>query len=167
MKRCLETPEFGVVVFSLLLNFPWEMWQIPFFLGMAQQSHWAGVKACSQATFGDAAIALMAFLMTAWLAGSRNWILAPAKWQVLIYIGIGIVTTIAFEDMATRRDGRWIYAESMPRLPIFGTGLLPLLQWLIIPLLVIWFVRRQIDSGRPAPSASGTHNSINKSGGKG
>ena len=40
--------------------------------------------------------------------------------------------------------GRWEYAEAMPRLPLLGTGLAPLLQWLLIPPLVIWLVRRQI-----------------------
>jgi hypothetical protein len=35
----------------------------------------------------------------------------------------------------------------MPRLPVIGTGLLPLLQWLVIPPLVLWFVRRQIAPG--------------------
>jgi hypothetical protein len=43
---------------------------------------------------------------------------------------------------------RWDYSDAMPRLPVMGTGLLPLLQWLAVPLLVLWFVRRQI--GIPA-----------------
>ena len=30
----------------------------------------------------------------------------------------------------------------MPRLPILGTGLMPMIQWLVIPPLVLWFVRR-------------------------
>jgi hypothetical protein len=34
--------------------------------------------------------------------------------------------------------------KQMPRLPLLGTGLAPLLQWLLIPPLVAWLVRRQI-----------------------
>ena len=41
------------------------------------------------------------------------------------------------------------YNEAMPRLPVLGTGLLPATQWLIIPTIVKWFVRRQI--GAPPP----------------
>ncbi len=44
-----STPEFNVLVFSYLLNLAWEVWQVPFFQGMADQPHWEGVKACTQA----------------------------------------------------------------------------------------------------------------------
>ena len=57
---------------------------------------------------------------------------------------IGLIVTIALEYWATQIGGRWEYAEAMPRLPLLGTGLAPLLQWLLIPPLVIWLVRRQI-----------------------
>jgi len=45
------------------------------------------------------------------------------------------------------RGSRWAYSEAMPHLPVLGTGLLPLLQWLVIPPLVLWFIRRQIAPG--------------------
>ena len=57
----LKTPELNVVVFSFPLNLVWEIWQMPFFRGMADQPHWEGVKACTLATFGDAGIAVAAF----------------------------------------------------------------------------------------------------------
>ena len=34
----------------------------------------------------------------------------------------------------------------MPIVPVVGIGLTPLLQWLLIPPLAIWFVRRQLKS---------------------
>jgi len=30
----------------------------------------------------------------------------------------------------------------MPRLPVIRTGLSPLLQWIIVPMLVLWYLRR-------------------------
>jgi len=33
----------------------------------------------------------------------------------------------------------------MPVLPILGTGLLPLLQWLVIPSLILWQLGKQCD----------------------
>jgi hypothetical protein len=54
------------------------------------------------------------------------------------------IVTIALEYWATQIGARWEYAEQMPRLPLLGTGLAPLLQWLLIPPLVAWLVRRQI-----------------------
>jgi hypothetical protein len=143
--KVLQIPEVNVVIFSFLLNLAWEMWQVPFFLGMADAPHWQGVKACTQATAGDAGIALAAFWITAVAARNRHWMFAPRKSDLAAFIGTGLIATIVFEALATEVLGRWTYTEAMPRLPIIGTGLLPLLQWLVIPPLVLWFVRRQIN----------------------
>ncbi|WP_205527550.1 hypothetical protein [Halomonas sp. JS92-SW72] len=32
----------------------------------------------------------------------------------------------------------------MPTLPLLGTGLAPLLQWLLLPPLIVWLARRQL-----------------------
>ena len=138
------TPEFNILVFSFLLNLAWEYWQVPFFRGMADQPHWLGVKACTLATLGDAGIALAAFWATAILEKDRSWILRPNRLDIATFLGVGVVVTIVFEALATGMIQRWAYSDAMPRVPVIGTGLLPLLQWLVIPLLVLWFVRRQI-----------------------
>ena len=150
LSAMVNTPEFNVVMFSLLLNLAWEIWQVPFFHGMAAQPHWLGVKACTQATFGDAGIALAAFWVTALIARSRTWILRPSRPDIAIFVGVGLVATIAFETLATGALERWAYSDAMPRLPVVGTGLLPVIQWLVIPPLVVWFVRRQIGARSPA-----------------
>ncbi len=141
------TPEFNVLVLAFLINLVWEYWQVPFFRGMANQSHWQGVKAFTQATIGDAGISLAAFWITALLARTRSWILQPSKSDIAVFLGAGIATTIIVEALATGVLGRWAYNDAMPRLPLLGTGLLPLLQWLALPPLVLWFVRRQIAPG--------------------
>jgi hypothetical protein len=143
-RRFLQTPEFNLVVFAFLLNLVWEFWQTPFFVGMAEQPHWSAVKICTQSTLGDVAILLAAFWITAMAAGHRDWILLPRRQDMAIFLGIGIIATMLFESMATGPAARWSYTIAMPRLPIVGTGLLPLLQWLVIPPLVLWFARRQI-----------------------
>ena len=153
-----DTPEFNVLVFSFLLNLAWEFWQVPYFRGMAEQPHWLGVKACTQATFGDAGIALAAFWATSFLAGTRGWIERPRRSDVAIFICVGSIATIFLEWLATGLLLRWDYADSMPRLPLLGTGLLPVLQWLVIPPLVIWLTGRQIASTLPEKlPVSNTH----------
>lgn len=121
---------------------------VPFFRGMADQPHWLGVKACTQATLGDAGIALAAFWVTAIFSRTRSWILRPNRLHIAIFLGVGVLLTILFEALASGTLDRWAYNDAMPRLPVLGTGLLPLLQWLALPPLVLWFVRRQI--GAPA-----------------
>jgi hypothetical protein len=137
-------PEIHVMLFSFLLNFVWEMLQVPFFDGMATMPHWQGVKECTVATAGDILISLVCFWIVAGSVRSRNWIQAPSRRQIDLFVASGLVITIGFEFLATRTLDRWEYSETMPTLPVFGTGLVPLLQWIVLPLLLVWFVRRQL-----------------------
>jgi len=140
----MNWPETNVALFAFLLNLPWELWQIPLFKGMPSLSHWDGVILCTRAALGDAAIALLAFWLVAATSGTRDWVRRPSGATVSAFVAIGLIVTIALEYWATHVGGRWEYAAEMPRLPLLGTGLAPLLQWLLIPPLVAWLVRRQI-----------------------
>ncbi len=53
----------------------------------------------------------------------------------------GLVLTIAYEFAATGPLAFWEYAPSQPRLPILGTGLAPMLQWLLLPPFTLWLAR--------------------------
>lgn len=146
LNQIANSPEFNVAIFSFLFHFVWEFIQAPTYAGMIEMNHWDGIKLCTSATFGDVGFAMTAFWITSFLAKTRNWIIEPKASQILIFIAIGIALTIGFEYYYTQVTFRWTYSELMPLVPPFGTGLSPLLQWIIIPLLVIWFSRRQIST---------------------
>ena len=46
-RRMVDLPEVNLAIFSFLLNFGWEMGQVPFFKGLPDLPHWAGIKACT------------------------------------------------------------------------------------------------------------------------
>mgnify|MGYP001576796075 CR=1 FL=1 len=140
----MDWPETNVVLFAFLLNLPWEIWQIPLFKGVASLAHWDGVIMCTRAAVGDAVITLLAFWLVAATVRSRGWIRRPTAVTLGTFVAVGVVATVVLEYWATQVGGRWQYAEAMPRLPLLGTGLAPLLQWLLLPPLVVWLVRRQI-----------------------
>ena len=144
------TPEFNVATISLLLNFAWEMLQAPLFVGMADMPHAQGTRACLQAAFGDMLIMLLAYGAVAVVARNRRWIVAASGWQLAWFIAIGVAITVVIEWLATRGHwtNRWNYLPAMPLLPGTGIGLLPLLQWVVLPLLTMWFVRRQLAHGQ-------------------
>ena len=144
MRAITYQPEFNIVVFSFLLHFVWEFVQAPTYAGMIEMNHWDGIKLCMSATFGDVGFALVAFGLTGLAARTRQWFLRPAAWQYLMYLGIGIGLTVGFEYYYTQVSLRWTYSELMPLVPPFGTGLSPLLQWLVVPTVVLWITRRQI-----------------------
>ena len=147
------TPEFNVATFALLLNFAWEILQAPLYAGMAGLPHALVTKACLQATVGDMVIMLLAYGAVAAGARSRCWVVAASHWQLAWFVAIGVAITAGIEWLATR--GHWVqswnYLPAMPLVPGTGIGLAPLLQWVLLPLLTVWFVRRQLCAAqRPA-----------------
>ena len=105
--------------------------------------HWEAVKVCTFATIGDAAIMLISFWCVAAAARTRWWIVNPKGPQLAGFAGVGIAITIGLE-LAALSTGRWGYSSSMPVIPLLGVGVLPLAQWLVLPPLTAWFVRRQL-----------------------
>ena len=141
-----DAPEFNVAAFALLLNFAWEILQAPLYEGMADMPHAEVTKACLQATVGDAVMMLLAYGVVAVAARSRMWMVAANGWQLALFIAVGVSITAGIEWLATR--GYWIsiwsYLPTMPLVPGTRIGLAPLLQWVVLPLLTVWFVRRQL-----------------------
>lgn len=144
VHRWFDAAELNVGIFSFLLNMTWEFWQTPFFAGLAHAQHWDAVVMCTRAALGDALISLFAFWTVSACAKSRRWVINPIRWQKLTFTVVGLAVTIALEILATRVLDRWQYAEAMPIVPGIRVGLLPILQWLLLPPLVLWFVRRQL-----------------------
>ena len=140
----LNVPELNVAMFAFLLNFVWEFWQIGWFADISTVPHLEGVKICTSAAFGDVGIALVAYWVVSFSEKTRSWARNPTKRNLLGFVLVGVGITVLFEWLATHVLDRWAYAESMPTLPILGTGLLPLLQWIVLPPLILWFVRRQL-----------------------
>jgi hypothetical protein len=146
LRAVTNSPEFNVAVFALLLNFPWEILQMRLFAGVASVRFVDAISGCTQATLGDVIIMLLAFETVALAARNRRWVLAPSGRQLAVFIGIGVSITAIIEWLAT--NGRWVqgwtYSLAMPVLPVVGIGVSPLLQWVFVPLLLVWFVRRQL-----------------------
>ena len=146
LRGISATPEFNLAVFALLLNFAWEVLQAPLFVGVADTRFVDVIKGCAQATVGDMVIMLIAHAGISLVARSRHWVLTPSRRQLAGFSAIGVSITVVIEWLATH--GRWVsswnYAPSMPVVPGLGIGLAPLLQWVILPLLVVWFVQRQL-----------------------
>ena len=130
----------GIVV-TLSLHFGWEMLQAPAFMDFAG-STWEGTVRCFVASLGDVLLASGAYVVTA-LAFRRprwpirpDWILPAAAW-----IALSVLAAIAFELWALAQV-RWAYGPEMPL--VFGIGLLPLLQWIVIPTLTLAVLRARM-----------------------
>ena len=87
-------------------------------------------------------IALIAFWVASFLTGTRQWAAQPNRWATAAWVSTGLAVTVALEFYSTEVAGRWVYDVTMLRLPVIGTGLSPLFQWIIVPMLVLWYLRR-------------------------
>lgn len=145
-NRCSlsSAPELPVALFSFLLHFVWEFLQVPTYAGMPEMAHWQGIKLCTSATIGDVGFTLTAFWSASLVARTRGWIGSEAMLPVIVFLGTGIVLTVGFEFYYTQVTQRWTYSDLMPLVPPFGTGLSPLLQWMAVPLLVLWLSDRHL-----------------------
>lgn len=124
---------------SFFLHFFWEMAQISFFVGMVEAPHGDVVWLCIRATFGDANIAFGAYTLAACLSRDWFWIAKPwSRSALLIYLCVGLVVTIVFEYWATGGGERWSYSERMPKLTWIGIGLVPIVQWVLLPVLLVY-----------------------------
>ncbi len=144
-NKILNAPELHISIFAFLLNFVWELLQMPLFAGFADFPYYLTILHCTKATFGDVVISLVAFAGACLITRSRMWIISMNKSGVVSFLAIGLVITVAFELLATGPLNRWEYSEAMPT--VIGVGVSPLAQWVILPLIQLWFVKRQIIGG--------------------
>jgi hypothetical protein len=52
------------------------------------------------------------------------------------------------EWLNTEIRGSWAYTLAMPTLPVVGTGLAPLAQWIVIPLGAFWWAYRPVNRSK-------------------
>jgi hypothetical protein len=137
-------PELPLAGFGFLTHFLWEMLQVPWFTGMAKASHGSVVWMCIQASGGDVLILLASFWFSSIVFGHRRWLLEGKRKPAITLLLAAFLVTIVMEWLATGPLERWTYADSMPIIPLLGVGLAPLLQWLILPPLIMWLSHRHM-----------------------
>lgn len=140
----------AVAGFSFGAHFVWEFLHAPLYQGLAEGTHWDGIKCCLLATAGDVVIAVVAYGGVA-VAGRDAWWLRSVdgarsdhrpRRATVAYLAIGLVITVVVEMLSVDVWGRWAYGPAMPTL--LGIGVSPLLQWIVVPLLVLWLARRHL-----------------------
>jgi hypothetical protein len=124
-------------------NLLWEFLQLPLFTLWRTASPAEIVFAVLHCWIGDALIAFFALAVGVLLAGG-GWP-RRAYWRTAaIAITLGFAYTVFSEWLNVTVRGSWAYAAAMPRVPPLGTGLSPLLQWIIVPIAAFVWAREKI-----------------------
>ena len=87
-------------------------------------------------TGGDVLITTVTLAAAVALARHFRW--PPFSWRMMLTaIVLGTAYTIFSEWLHVAIRGTWSYTAAMPVVPFLGTGLTPLLQWLIVPSMAL------------------------------
>lgn len=139
-----EIPEVRLVGWGLPLNAVWEFLQSPLYTDSARGFVYV-LWTRLHCTAGDALILLGAFWGTSIVFRGRRWWARPRWGAALLFLLLGLAYTVWSELYNTGVRGSWEYAAAMPRL--FGLGAAPLLQWVLLPPLLLALVRRTSPQG--------------------
>ena len=111
----------------------WEILQLPLYTIWNTASPLEIASAIFHCSAGDLVISVVSIVVLMFIFGSRTW---PAERFVAVMVAtpvVGACYTVYSEWANTVISKTWAYSKLMPTLPIIGTGLSPLMQWLIVP----------------------------------
>ncbi len=123
-------------------NLAWEFAHMPLYTlwetGTTEQIILYGLHC----TAGDILIALSALAVALFVLGTPAW---PGEGYVrvgIIAVVLGLGYTIFSEWLNIEIREAWAYRDIMPVIPLIGAGLTPMLQWIVLPVLGLWWARR-------------------------
>ncbi len=123
----------AIIGISLLLNFAWEMLQMPFFKGM--DLNWRATVFCAVASVADTLMVMLLYLGFAIIYKESFWVKQMSWQRILLLILVGFIGAVLAELKHTSA-GDWSYSNYMPVLPVLGVGIVPLLQFMVLPAII-------------------------------
>ena len=135
------------------LNLIWEIGQLPFYT-LWHDGSWQEIGyAVAHCTAGDVLIALACAIAVLAFTGWRRPMHGRQSALFLgNFIAFGVAYTIFSEWLNTTVRLSWAYSDLMPVLPLLGTGITPLAQWIAVPILAFWLCSP--GTGMPKTSAN-------------
>jgi hypothetical protein len=120
---------------SLGLHLVWEVLQLPLYT-ISAEAPARQAFAVLHCSIGDLMIAGLSILAAIACLGRADWPRTGVRPVWLLLLMFGVAYTVYSEWLNVGVRGSWAYAPAMPTLPLTGTGLAPLLQWVVVPTLV-------------------------------
>ncbi len=139
LAREVVGPALAWTLWLFALNLVWEVVQLPLY-DLDRLVGWPEVGfAVLHCTIGDAAVALVSYLIAALITRAPRWPQHRPLAGLAVVLIAGELFTIWAEWHNVYVLRNWAYAAGMPT--IGGIGLAPLAQWLILPVVALTIVR--------------------------
>lgn len=142
-----ERPDWVIAIRRYLVavaigNLLWEICQLPLYTLWDTTTRGQMAFAVIHCTGGDLIIATVALVLALVLFATPAWPNASAAPVMAAAVTGGVLYTIYSEYVNTVLRETWAYSSLMPTLPGIGTGLSPLVQWLVVPIVAMWWAAR-------------------------
>lgn len=138
--RFSQIPELSICIWSFFLNFFWEVVQT-YFYTMKEAPFNTMLYGWLHCTLGDVILTLVSYWLISAVNRDRRWVLHLNRLNFIGFVMFGILATVISERVNVHILQSWSYNELMPIIPLVNVGLMPFLQWVVIPLAVILLAR--------------------------
>ena len=135
-----QIPEVSLCFSAFFLHFFWEVLHT-YFYTLKDFDFSTMLYGWLHCTGGDVMITLGTFWLVSLISWNRRWFLRLNSANFAGFIMAGVGYTFWSEWLNVHRFQSWSYNESMPIIPWVKVGLTPILQWFVIPSVVIVLVR--------------------------
>jgi hypothetical protein len=135
--RANYAPEILVFGMALLLNLVWEFLHAPLFV-FKEQSSWSTLTACLLFCAGvDAMMMVFVYWFVALIRQDRSWFLRGRSVDGVLFALTALTLAFVSEYTAVYYRDLWRYSERMLLIPLVRIGTTPILQWLILPTVIV------------------------------
>lgn len=132
-KKAFNKFVFTITVLSFLLNFAWELIQIPLYIpSLYSFEH---IAFCALASLADVIMVLLLYFGFALIFRNPLW-MQHLRWKRIVMVILTGGTGAVLAEIRHLSLGTWAYSDSMPIIPVINVGISPVLQFMILPLLI-------------------------------
>ncbi|GFE69112.1 hypothetical protein [Chroococcus sp. FPU101] len=142
LKHLLAAPETNLFIFAFLIHFVYEVWQSPYFEFYGMPTLADKINYITHCTIGDGVITVLSSGIISFWQRNRYWMITPTARLIVIFTSIGWIYTFISEIYRVRVAQ--LYGVSVLVVPFVQISWLPLLQWLILPPMVLMMTRRHL-----------------------
>lgn len=126
-------------LFGAAANFPWEMAHSLLYRGWREATWQQHLACCGLASLADGAGIAAIFGVGALVFRDGRWTRQCSAPRLGLAAALGLTGAVVTEQLALRLDW-WAYGPAMPRVPGTRLGVSPLVQFLVLPLGVLFGV---------------------------
>jgi hypothetical protein len=124
-----------IIASSFLLNFAWEMFQMPLYENMKFNIQTSVL--CGLASVADTLMVLLLYSAFAVFYKDSFWVWHFTPLRILLLAVIGATGAILGEIIHLS-IGSWKYSQRMPIIPLVNVGISPVLQFMILPVCIYY-----------------------------